>query len=227
MSTFALPDLPKCWNNVLGEKFVQSTLSELTHFLTVEIKEHTLFPPTPEIFNAFALTSFDTLKVVILGQDPYHGPGQAHGLAFSVREGVLPPPSLKNIFKELSDDVGCSYPKSGDLSGWAKQGVLLLNTLLSVRAAEPFSHKNHGWEQFTDEVIRVISGRKEHVVFVLWGASAQKKAVLIDTQKHLILYAPHPSPLSSHRGFFGSKPFSTTNRYLLGEGLTPIDWCSL
>lgn len=193
----------------------------------VEIKDHILFPPTPEIFNTFYMTTFDTLKVVILGQDPYHGQGQAHGLAFSVRTGVLPPPSLKNIFKELCDDVGCLYPNSGDLSGWAKQGVLLLNTLLSVRAGEPLSHKDKGWEEFTDEVIRTISMQKEHVVFILWGAPAQKKAALIDESRHLILRAPHPSPLSSYRGFFGSKPFSKTNTYLLEHEISPIEWCNL
>ena len=225
MSTFTLPELPECWSSVLGETFVQSTLSQLTRFLAVEIKSHTLFPPTSDIFKAFDLTPFDALKVVILGQDPYHGVGQAHGLAFSVREGVTPPPSLKNIFKELCDDVECPYPNSGDLSGWAKQGVLLLNTLLSVRAGEPFSHKNKGWEQFTDEVIRTINVQKEHTVFILWGAPAQTKSVLIDESRHLVLRAPHPSPLSSYRGFFGSKPFSKTNAYLLEQGLPPIDWC--
>lgn len=202
-------------------------LRELNSFLLLERQQYTLFPPENEIFNAFLLTSFDNVKVVILGQDPYHGDGQAHGLAFSVTNAVALPPSLRNIFKELTDDIGCDDPIHGDLSGWAKQGVLLLNTLLSVREGEPFSHKNKGWEQFTDEVIRAISTQKEHVVFILWGAPAQKKALLIDERKHLVLRAPHPSPLSSYRGFFGSKPFSQTNTYLLEHKIAPIQWCRL
>ena len=155
----------------------------------------------------------------------YHGPGQAHGLSFSVQHGIALPPSLQNIFKELVDDIGCTYPKSGDLSHWAREGVLLLNTLLTVRSGEPFSHKERGWERFTDQVIRVLSERREHIVFILWGAPAGKKAALIDGRKHLILKAPHPSPLSSYRGFFGSKPFSRSNEYLKAQGIAPIAWC--
>lgn len=200
-------------------------MEKLKEFLAEEKKSHTIFPQGSHIFNAFNTTPFDAVKVVILGQDPYHGSGQAHGLSFSVQSGVKIPPSLQNIFKELVDDMGCPYPKSGDLSGWAKQGVLLLNTLLTVRQGEPFSHKDHGWERFTDEVIRLISAQCENVVFILWGGPAQKKTSLIDAAEHLILKAPHPSPLSSYRGFFGSKPFSKTNAYLIHHGIEPISWC--
>lgn len=220
-------EFPTSWSDALNKTFIYSTLRDLDSFLLLERQQHSLFPSENEIFNAFSLTSFDNVKVVILGQDPYHGEGQAHGLAFSVREGIALPPSLKNIFKELTDDIGCVDSKNGDLSSWAMQGVLLLNTLLSVRAGEPFSHKNKGWEEFTDEVIRTISTQKEHVVFILWGTPAQKKAVLIDESRHLILRAPHPSPLSSYRGFFGSKPFSRTNGYLVEHGIVPINWCTL
>lgn len=225
MKSLSLLELPTSWSDALSKTFIYSTLRDLDSFLLLERQQHPLFPPENEIFNAFSLTSFDNVKVVILGQDPYHGVGQAHGLAFSVTNGVALPPSLKNIFKELTDDIGCADSKNGDLSGWAMQGVLLLNTLLSVRAGEPFSHKNKGWEELTDEVIRTISMQKEHVVFILWGAPAQKKVVLIDESRHLILRAPHPSPLSSYRGFFGSKPFSKTNTYLMGQGIAPIEWC--
>ncbi len=168
---------------------------------------------------------FHDVKVVILGQDPYHGVGQAHGLSFSVQDGIVFPPSLKNIFKELVDDIGCDYPTSGNLTKWAEQGVLLLNTVLTVRAGEANSHREKGWEYFTDATIRAISENLENVVFILWGRPAQMKEKLIDTSKHFILKAPHPSPLSSYRGFFGSKPFSKTNEYLLEHGKTPIDWC--
>lgn len=225
MKSLSHLELPTSWSDALNKTFIYSTLRDLDSFLLLERQQHSLFPSENEIFNAFSLTSFDNVKVVILGQDPYHGEGQAHGLAFSVREGIALPPSLKNIFKELTDDIGCVDSKNGDLSSWAVQGVLLLNTLLSVRAGEPFSHKNKGWEEFTDEVIRTISMQKEHVVFILWGTPAQKKAVLIDENRHLILRAPHPSPLSSYRGFFGSKPFSKTNTYLREQGIVPIEWC--
>jgi uracil-DNA glycosylase len=200
-------------------------MEELKAFLVEEKKNHTIFPQGSNIFNAFNSTSFENVKVVILGQDPYHGAGQAHGLSFSVQHGVPLPPSLQNIFKELVSDIGCSFPQSGDLSQWAAQGILLLNTLLSVREREPFSHKDRGWERFTDQVIRTLSEQREHIVFILWGAPAGKKASLIDGRKHLILTAPHPSPLSSYRGFFGSKPFSRTNDYLFSKGIKPIDWC--
>lgn len=227
MNSLSFLEFPTSWNDALGETFIYSTLRDLKSFLLLERQQYAVFPPENEIFNTFLLTSFDNVKVVILGQDPYHSAGQAHGLAFSVTNGVALPPSLKNIFKELADDVGCVDPKNGDLSGWAKQGVLLLNTLLSVRAGEPFSHKNKGWEEFTDEVIRTISIKKEHVVFILWGAPAQRKAALIDESRHLILRASHPSPLSSYRGFLGSKPFSKTNTYLLEHEIVPIEWCSV
>lgn len=227
MNPLSRLELPNSWNNVLSKTSTSSILRDLKSFLLLERQQHTLFPPENEIFNAFSLTAFNNLKVVILGQDPYHAVGQAHGLAFSVSDTITIPPSLKNIFKELADDMECDVLKSGDLSSWAMQGVLLLNTLLSVRAGEPLSHKDKGWEEFTDEVIRTISMQKEHVVFILWGAPAQKKAVLIDESRHLILRAPHPSPLSSYRGFFGSKPFSQTNAYLVEQGIEPIQWCSL
>lgn len=199
-------------------------MNDLKTFLVEEKMRYTIFPRGNEIFNAFNSTPFGKVKAVILGQDPYHGPAQAHGLSFSVREGVALPPSLQNIFKELVDDIGCEYPKSGDLTHWAYEGVLLLNTLLTVRCGEPFSHKERGWERFTDQVIRTLSERRDHLVFILWGAAAGKKSALIDGSKHLILKAPHPSPLSSYRGFFGSKPFSKTNAYLTAEGIAPIDW---
>ncbi len=212
------------WKEVLGAEFAHPYMGELKNFLLEEKRFHTLYPRGSEIFNAFNSTPFDKVKAVILGQDPYHGPGQAHGLSFSVRHGVALPPSLQNIFKELVDDIGCDYPKSGDLSHWAQEGVLLLNTLLTVRAGEPLSHKEKGWERFTDQVIRTLSERREHIVFILWGAPAGKKAALIDPRRHCILRAPHPSPLSAYRGFFGSKPFSRANGYLLEQGIAPIDW---
>lgn len=176
------------------------------------------------IFTAFNLTPFEKIKVVILGQDPYHGKGQAQGLAFSVPEGMLLPPSLRNILLEYHDDLGYVMPSRGDLSKWAEEGVFLLNTVLTVRAGEAHSHKGRGWETFTDAVIRLISDKKENVVFILWGKPAQDKSKLIDESKHLILKAPHPSPLSSYRGFFGSKPFTKTNTYLIEHGIKEIDW---
>lgn len=200
-------------------------MEELKTFLLEEKKNYTIFPQGSHIFNAFNSTPFENVKVVILGQDPYHGVGQAHGLSFSVQHGIALPPSLQNIFKELVSDIGCPYPKSGDLSHWAHEGVLLLNTLLTVRSGEPFSHKERGWEKFTDQVIRTLSDRREHIVFILWGTPAGKKAALIDSSKHLILRAPHPSPLSSYRGFFGSKPFTQTNDYLKSVQIAPIEWC--
>lgn len=218
------PIIHESWKEALSAEFTHPYMEELKAFLVEEKKKHTIFPHGSNIFNAFNSTPFDAVKAVILGQDPYHGAGQAHGLSFSVQSGVPLPPSLQNIFKELVDDTGSPFPKSGDLSPWAAQGVLLLNTLLTVRSGEPFSHKEKGWERFTDQVIRTLSDRREHIVFILWGAPAGKKAALIDERKHLILKAPHPSPLSSYRGFFGSKPFSRTNAYLERCGITPIDW---
>lgn len=221
------PVIHESWKEVLECEFNDSYMEALKAFLLEEKKNHTIFPQNKHIFNAFNSSPFESVKVVILGQDPYHGMGQAHGLSFSVQTGVPLPPSLQNIFKELVDDIGCPFPKSGDLSHWAQQGVLLLNTLLTVRKGEPFSHKDRGWERFTDQVIRTLSKQREHLVFILWGAPAGKKSILIDETKHLVLKAPHPSPLSSYRGFFGSKPFSKTNTYLLEQGIAPIDWCRL
>lgn len=218
------PAIEESWKEALKDEFAHAYMSELKSFLVAEKERYTVFPRGSEIFNAFNTTPFGRVKAVILGQDPYHGPNQAHGLSFSVREGVALPPSLQNIFKELVDDIGCPYPRSGDLTHWAQEGVLLLNTLLTVRSGEAFSHKERGWERFTDQVIRTLSREREHLVFILWGAPAGKKAGLIDGSKHLILRAPHPSPLSSYRGFFGSKPFSRTNDYLVQNKIAPIDW---
>ncbi|MDD5160382.1 MAG: uracil-DNA glycosylase [Sulfuricurvum sp.] len=219
------PIIHESWKEALKTEFAHPYMEELKEFLIEEKKNYTIFPHGSNIFNAFNSTHFEDVKVVILGQDPYHGAGQAHGLSFSVQYGVPLPPSLQNIFKELVADIGCSFPKSGDLSHWAHEGVLLLNTLLTVRSGEPFSHKDRGWERFTDQVIRAISEQREHIVFILWGVPAGKKASLIDPSKHRILTAPHPSPLSSYRGFFGSKPFSQTNEYLKSMQIVPIEWC--
>lgn len=218
-------EIEASWKSRLYNEFQQPYFLSLKQFLINEKAHATVYPAGANIFNAFNSTPFDKLKVVILGQDPYHGPNQAHGLAFSVQDGVQHPPSLQNIFKELHDDIGCAIPQSGNLSRWAEQGVFLLNTVLTVRAGEAHSHKEHGWENFTDAVIRLISEEKEHVVFILWGRPAQSKATLINNTKHLIIRAPHPSPLSAYRGFFGSKPFSTTNTYLSQHNCSPVDWC--
>lgn len=219
------PTIHESWKEALQGEFTHPYMEELKAFLVEEKKHYTIFPQGSHIFNAFNSTPFESVRVVILGQDPYHGVGQAHGLSFSVQQGTKFPPSLQNIFKELVDDIGCSYPTSGDLSHWAQEGVLLLNTLLTVRSGEPFSHKDRGWERFTDQVIRTLSAQREQIVFILWGSPAQKKSSLIDRTKHLILTAPHPSPLSSYRGFFGSKPFSKTNEYLVSKNIKPIEWC--
>ena len=219
------PKIEESWKNILHEEFQKSYFETLKTFLVEEKKSHTIYPSGANIFAAFEHTPFESVEVVILGQDPYHGVGQAHGLSFSVQDGVPHPPSLQNIFKELKDDLGCNIPKSGNLTAWAKQGVFLLNTVLTVRASEANSHRNQGWENFTDAVIKTLSTQKEHLVFILWGAPAGAKASLIDGKKHLILRAPHPSPLSSYRGFFGSKPFSKSNDYLVAKGKKPIDWC--
>ena len=219
------PKIEESWKKVLFDEFQKPYFETLKAFLVEEKRTHTIYPKSANIFNAFEFTPFERVKVVILGQDPYHGDNQAHGLSFSVQDGIPHPPSLQNIFKELRDDMGCSIPKSGNLSAWAKQGVFLLNTVLSVRASEANSHRNQGWENFTDAVIRTLSEQREHLVFILWGAPAGTKASLIDTKKHLILKAPHPSPLSSYRGFFGSKPFSKSNEYLTCKGIEPIHWC--
>ncbi|SDD19218.1 Uracil-DNA glycosylase [Algoriphagus faecimaris] len=212
------------WASVLQDVFEQEFFQNLTSFVKDEYAESKVFPPGKEIFSAFDHCPFDRVKVVILGQDPYHGSGQAHGLSFSVRPGVAFPPSLLNIFKEIKADLGKDMPPNGDLTRWANQGVFLLNATLTVRAHEAGSHQKRGWEEFTDQVIQKISERKESVVFLLWGAYAQKKSQLIDEQKHLILKAPHPSPLSAHRGFLGCGHFSKTNTYLESKGLEPIKW---
>ena len=219
------PKIEENWKKVLVDEFQKPYFEALKAFLVEEKKSQIIYPKSSNIFAAFDNTPFYNVKVVILGQDPYHGENQAHGLSFSVQDGVPHPPSLQNIFKELRDDMGCTIPKSGNLSAWAKQGVFLLNTVLTVRASEANSHRNQGWENFTDAVIKLLSAHKEHLVFILWGAPAGAKASLIDEQKHLILKAPHPSPLSSYRGFFGSKPFSKSNEFLTCKGIKPISWC--
>ena len=219
------PKIENSWREILFDEFQKPYFGALREFLLQEREHYTIYPKGENIFAAFNNTPFESVKVVILGQDPYHGANQAHGLAFSVNDGVSFPPSLRNIFKELHDDIGCEIPKSGNLSHWAKEGVFLINAVLSVRAAEAASHKGRGWEIFTDAVIKELSQRREGLVFILWGAPAGAKASLIDDKKHLILKAPHPSPLSSYRGFFGSKPFSKTNEYLTCNGVKPIEWC--
>ncbi len=212
------------WNPILRQEFNKPYWVELQNYIFDQRKSHMVFPAHPDVFRAFHLTSFATLKVVILGQDPYHGVGQANGLCFSVSPGVSFPPSLRNIFQELEDDLGISKPQSGDLAAWAEQGILLLNTTLTVRQGAPASHQGKGWETFTDEVIRCISQKKEKIVFVLWGASARRKKSLIDVTKHTCIESVHPSPLSAYRGFFGSKPFSRINQLLRQQGITEIDW---
>jgi uracil-DNA glycosylase len=219
------PQIDPSWKKVLDAEFKKEYFFHLKDFLLQEQKHHTTFPKNKNIFNAYNTTPFDNVKVVIIGQDPYHGENQAHGLAFSVLDGCKYPPSLVNIFKELVADIGCQYPKTGELYKWAKEGVFLINAVLTVRAHEAASHRQQGWEHFTDATIRAISEKKEGVVFILWGKPAQAKQKLIDTKKHLILKAPHPSPLSAYRGFFGSKPFSQTNDYLISQGKKPIEWC--
>jgi len=213
------------WRERLSAEFDKAYYRSLLRFVHEEDARGSIYPPKEKRFNAYNTTPFEKVKVVILGQDPYHGPNQAHGLAFSVQEGVELPPSLKNIFKELHDDTGCPTPKNGTLTHWAEEGVFLLNTVLTVRASEAHSHKGKGWERFTDATIRLISDEREHVVFILWGKPAQQKAALIDEKRHLILHAPHPSPLSAYRGFFGSNPFTKANAYLRANGIAPIDWC--
>jgi uracil-DNA glycosylase len=213
------------WKEILKTEFIKPYFEQIAlHIKTEKSQGKIIYPPGSFIFNAFNTTPFDKVKVVILGQDPYHGPGQAHGLCFSVQYGVPPPPSLVNIFKELQEDVGVPGPNHGNLTHWAEQGVFLLNTSLTVRAGEPMSHSKIGWAQFTDEVIKKISAGKEHVVFILWGKFAQEKKVLIDETKHCILKSAHPSPLSAHAGFIGCKHFSKTNEYLMSKGIDPVDW---
>lgn len=216
--------IEKEWEKILADEFEKPYFIALANAVREAYRTEVVFPPPADLFSAFALTPFSEVRVVILGQDPYHGPGQAHGLAFSVQDGVAVPPSLVNIYKEINDDVGPPIATGGNLTHWAKQGVLLLNSSLTVRAGEAGSHRIFGWEKFTDAVIQTISEEKEHVVFLLWGSHAQAKSVLIDSKKHHILTAPHPSPLSAYRGFFGSKHFSKTNKYLKQHNLPPIDW---
>jgi uracil-DNA glycosylase len=213
------------WKESLSQEFNKPYFQQIVLHLKTERKQgKTIYPPGGFIFNAFNTTPLAQVKVVILGQDPYHGPGQAHGLCFSVQKGVAPPPSLVNIFKELREDVGISMPDHGNLTHWAEQGVFLLNASLTVRAGEPMSHAKIGWATFTDTVIKKISEEKKNVVFLLWGKFAQDKKILIDETKHLVLKAAHPSPLSAHNGFFGCKHFSQTNEYLMKKGIDPVNW---
>ncbi len=215
------------WNEKLTAEFEKLYFIELVSFVRREYQNHTVYPRGGQIFNAFSQTPFSAVKVVILGQDPYHGAGQAHGLSFSVPAGISLPPSLQNIYRELHDDLGGASPKSGDLTPWARQGVLLLNATLTVQAQQAGSHQNRGWELFTDAVIHSLAAEQDHIAFILWGAYAQKKGAFIDKQRHLVLTSAHPSPFAAHRGFFGSKPFSQTNAYLVQQGKEPIDWLAL
>lgn len=218
--------ITKGWKKVLSEEFQKDYFLHITAQLKIEKQSHTtIYPPGSKIFNAFDSTDFNEVKVVIIGQDPYHGPGQAHGLSFSVQPGVKPPPSLINIYKEIETDLGVNMPRNhGDLSAWAKQGVLLLNATLTVRANQPNSHAGLGWHQFTDAVIQKLNKEKEHLVFLLWGNFAKEKGAFIDQKKHLVLKAAHPSPFAADKGFFGCKHFSKTNQYLVEHGMDPIDW---
>lgn len=212
------------WKEVLKDEFEKPYFKNLVDFVKSEYQNYTIFPPGNRIFAAFEHTPFDETKVVIIGQDPYHGKGQANGLCFSVADGVVFPPSLQNIFKELNDDLGIPIPTTGNLEKWAKQGVLLLNATLTVREAQAGSHQNKGWEIFTDAVIEKLSAQRQNLVFILWGAYAQKKGTVIDRSKHFIVQSAHPSPFSVYRGFFGSKPFSKTNEYLIKNEKGKISW---
>lgn len=212
------------WDEVLSDLFQSENYKKIREFLKAEYSTHTIYPSMYDIFNAFKMTPYKSIKAVILGQDPYHEPNQAHGLCFSVKDGCVPPPSLINIFKEMKSDLGLEPPKSGNLTKWAERGVLLLNTTLTVRRGAANSHSRCGWTTFTDEVIKKISAREKPVVFILWGGNARAKKPLIDTERHFIVESAHPSPLSCYNGFFGSKPFSKTNRFLESVGEEPIDW---
>lgn len=220
----AFPAIEESWKKILKAAFCSDYFLNLTGFLEEEKSKFIIYPPCSQIFNAFNLTPFDKVKVVIIGQDPYHGPGQADGLCFSVPPGIKKPPSLVNIFKELNQDLGMPMPESGNLNSWAKQGVLLLNSVLTVRAGQPGSHQNKGWEKFTDAAIAAVSAEKTGVVFLLWGAFAKAKAELIDESKHHVLTAAHPSPFSAYRGFFGCRHFSKTNEILINQAEKEIDW---
>lgn len=209
---------------MLRGEFAKPYWQQLQQFVAAQRAQFTVFPPAADVFAALHLTTYADTRVVILGQDPYHGPRQAHGLCFSVRPGVAVPPSLANVYKELHTDLDIPVPRHGNLEAWARQGVLLLNTTLTVRAGQAASHQGHGWEIFTDQVLRAVNDKQRRVVFLLWGAAARKKKSLIDTSRHVVLESAHPSPLSAHNGFFGSRPFSRTNAALVEAGLTPIDW---
>lgn len=227
MVTVRKPDLEESWYEALRNEFESPYFAGIKEYLIEEKRHYVVYPPSNLIFNAFNLTPFDKVKVVILGQDPYHNVGQAHGLAFSVPDGIQIPPSLQNIFKELNSDIGMPIPKSGNLENWAREGVLLLNASLTVRANMAVSHARIGWQQFTDAAIRALSDKKEHLVFILWGNYAIAKESLIDHSKHLVLKTVHPSPLSASRGFFGCHHFSQTNQYLINNGIQPINWASI
>ena len=216
--------IEKSWKDKLEQEFEKEYFKKLINFVKDEYKNHTVYPPGPKIFNAFEHCNFDNIKVVIIGQDPYHGPNQANGLCFSVNDGIPSPPSLKNIFKEIKEDIGKPLPQNGNLERWADQGVLMLNAILTVRENSPGSHQGKGWEEFTDQVIKIVNDVNEHKVFILWGAYAQKKGAIINPKKHLILKAAHPSPFSAHHGFFGCKHFSQTNKYLEDNKEQPIKW---
>lgn len=216
--------IEESWKSRLSSQFSAPYFRQLAEFVRAEYAAHECFPPGPLIFNAMNTTPFEAVKVVILGQDPYHDVGQAHGLCFSVQEGVAQPPSLQNIFKEIHSETGAPIPASGDLTRWARQGVLLLNSLLTVRAHQPGSHQGKGWEQFTNAVIAALNREREHLVFLLWGSYAIRKGSLVDSSRHLVLTSPHPSPLSSYRGFFGNHHFTLCNDYLIQHGQQPILW---
>lgn len=218
------PVIDGTWLEALNDQFASSYFAQLKEFLLEEKSRHTIYPPGQLIFSAFNHTPFEKVKVVILGQDPYHGPGQAHGLCFSVPDGIGQPPSLQNIFKELHSDLGIPIPRKGNLENWARQGVLLLNATLTVRARQAGSHQNRGWETFTNAAIQKLSEKREHLVFLLWGNYAMAKESLIDTSKHLVLKSAHPSPFSANRGFFGNRHFSKTNQYLRENAIGEIDW---
>lgn len=219
------PRIAQSWLDVLGDELEQPHMRQLRAFLVAEVEAgRGFYPPAADVFNALALTSFDTVRVVILGQDPYHGAGQAMGLCFSVRDGVRPPPSLQNIFRELHDDLGVAIPASGDLTAWAERGVLLLNAVLTVSPGKPASHAGKGWEQFTDRAVRELSERREGIVFLLWGRYAQTKGQIVDGRRHHVLTAAHPSPYSAANGFFGCRHFSRANELLASSGVPPMDW---
>jgi uracil-DNA glycosylase len=216
--------LPESWRPILAEEFNKPYMSTLQTFLDDEYANQTIYPPINEVFTAFSLTAYSDVRVLVFGQDPYHGPGEAHGLSFSVKPGITVPPSLRNMYKELQSDLGCKKPNNGYLTPWASQGVMMLNAVLTVRHKSPNSHQKHGWEKFTDAVIKKISARPEPVVFILWGGKAKQKLKLVDSSRHFVITGAHPSPLSAHNGFFGSKPFSKVNEKLAEWGKPAINW---